>query len=268
MAWHQKLQDRAYHSCRIRFLITLSEPLLHSWSKKKGTLCVWNMCDWQRKRDNQRQTEDLAFGLCTVYSSGGCTFLRPDHMTGGMGVCVRESGSNHCWAKLTLRSDGGVEPSSVTDYLCVAFPSSDKRPCRHEQRAAGPDLILCWSIKGFGDGEINEKHWILIVMANNQRSLSRSLLEVHFADWVQRAVWTGLSRPVPWLDRKQEVAEEETSIKRALDRRGGGWGRATTNSPDKLHSMHTQTQNLPYSWRTSEQNIQLQCAFLRLTGIY
>lgn len=39
--------------------------------------------------------------------------------------------------------------------------------------------------------------------------------EAHFTDYIQRAVWIGLSRAVPWLDRKQEVAEEETPIKRA-----------------------------------------------------
>lgn len=41
------------------------------------------------------------------------------------------------------------------------------------------------------------------------------ILEAHFTDYIQRAVWTGLSRTVPSLDRKQEVAEEETPIKGA-----------------------------------------------------
>lgn len=43
------------------------------------------MCLTVRERDRQRQTLNLAFGLCSVYSSGGCTFLKTDHMTGEIG---------------------------------------------------------------------------------------------------------------------------------------------------------------------------------------
>lgn len=44
----------------------------------------------EKKKGNETETntetQDLVSGFCTVYSSGGCTFLRQHHMTGGMGV--------------------------------------------------------------------------------------------------------------------------------------------------------------------------------------
>lgn len=82
-----------------------------------------------------------------------------------------------------------------------------------------------------------------------------------------RSAVTGLICTVHWLDRKQEVAEEAASIKRALESSSRGWGNATTNSPVKLQSMHTQTESLPYSWHTWRHNIWLQYAVLRLSWI-
>lgn len=129
--------------------------------------------DWEKERDKQT---DLGSGFWPLY----CIFqwrlhipeTRPhDWRDGGCG-----GGSNYCWAKLNRRSDwgvGGVELRRVADYLCVAFPSSDKRPCSHKQ-GAGPNSILHRAIKGFRD---DEKPLNINIHKHNdthQKSLSRS----------------------------------------------------------------------------------------------
>lgn len=85
MAWHQKLQERLHHCC---------SPCsgLSVWSHRlslhyTASFDEGDVFDWRRKgeKETNRDRLELAFGLCTVYSSEGCTFLRPDHMTGEMG---------------------------------------------------------------------------------------------------------------------------------------------------------------------------------------
>jgi len=58
-------------------LITPSGPVLHSQFRKSKFIC--------KETETNRLNKDLVSGLCAVYSSGGCTFLRQDHMTGAMG---------------------------------------------------------------------------------------------------------------------------------------------------------------------------------------
>lgn len=128
--------------------------LSHTASPKISEFMLWNMCDWRRKRQTNRLKQDRVSGLCAVYSSGGCTFLRQEHMTEATGVW--ESGNNHCWVKLGCGSDGEVELNGVTGNQCVAFPSSDKRPWSHKHRAGLCSALL--SLKG----EISKIHWILI----------------------------------------------------------------------------------------------------------
>lgn len=60
--------------------------------------------DREGRREGGRETETnnsrlmiWLFGLATVYSSGGCTFLKVDHMTAETREAY-ESASSHCWA--------------------------------------------------------------------------------------------------------------------------------------------------------------------------
>lgn len=126
-----------YHSCRPCLGLSFWWHCL-SLHYTAG-IYVFETCVTEGERRSKRQTEtDSGSGFWPLY----CIFqwrlhipeTRPHDWRDG-GAC--ESERNHCWAKLNRRSDGGVEPSTVTDYLCVAFPSSEKRPCRQEQRA-GP----------------------------------------------------------------------------------------------------------------------------------
>lgn len=100
---------------------------------------AFQMCLTVRDRDRkrQRQTQNLAFGLCTVYSSGGCTFLKTDHMTGEMGgrqmrVGAVIVGLNYLVDQMVGVGGWGLELSRVKEYVCVAFPSSVKRACSHK----------------------------------------------------------------------------------------------------------------------------------------
>lgn len=137
-----KIQNRVYHSCSPCPGRSLS--LCYTASLEKDNLCVWHV--WLKEkvieRDKQRQTRDLAFGLCTVYSSGGCTFLKTDHMTGWMGGRTRV-GATIVGLNYLVDQMVGVELSRVKNYVCVAFPSSEKRPCSHKQ--SGPNLRSNWT---------------------------------------------------------------------------------------------------------------------------
>lgn len=154
MARHQELWILIYQSCS-------SNPGIDFWSHrlslsytaspKISEFMLWNMCEWRRKRRTNRLKQDLVSGLCAVYSSGGCTFLRQDHMTGATGVW--ESGSNHCWAKPTRRSDGEVEPCRVTGNLCVAFPFLRHKTLKPQAQRRTVQLV---------GREISKIHWILI----------------------------------------------------------------------------------------------------------
>lgn len=132
-----------------------------------------SLTEGERERDQQKQTQDQAFGLCTVYSSGGCTFLTPDHMTGEMGgVWERE---NNCWAKLTRTSDEGGEQSRHRLSMCsISFLREKARQTRAESWTKFNSTLNHQRLGGRRDKlkplNINT-HWC---NDRHQRSISRS----------------------------------------------------------------------------------------------
>lgn len=94
----QEIQDGVYRTLQPVSSVK-PEPLPCSSSRKMEFMCLKHVRQ-KRDGDKQRQTHDLAFGLGAVYSSGGCTFLKVDHMTGEMREAY-ESGSSHRRAELS-----------------------------------------------------------------------------------------------------------------------------------------------------------------------
>lgn len=70
----------------------------------------------EKRRNGVTENET---GLCTVYSSGGCTFLRSDHMTGGILRGVgRKVGATIVGLNYLVGPTGGRESSRVKQHLC------------------------------------------------------------------------------------------------------------------------------------------------------